>query len=145
MKRVMEKKNAGKLIYLPVVVFVLMWISRFIPGFPAERTTTPATIFLGLFFVGYLVLSIGALTHSFVTAGPQERAEEGLNFMFAGVVFGLLPLTCLMVAGLFGIRTDLLPGTDFLFLTLVLIPITFAMAILKGARVSLQPTATEAA
>jgi putative effector of murein hydrolase LrgA (UPF0299 family) len=53
--------------------------------------------------------------------------------MLAGVVIGLLPLTCLMVAGLFG-RTDTLPGTDFLFLTLVLIPISFGVALVKNAR-----------
>jgi hypothetical protein len=95
--------------------------------------------------VGYLFLSIGALIHSFVTTAPQERAEEGLNFMFAGVVIGLLPLTLMMVAGLFD-RNDLLPpGADFLFLTLVLIPISFGLALLKGARLPFQPTATEAA
>jgi hypothetical protein len=63
--------------------------------------------------------------------------------MLAGVLIGLLPLTCLMVAGMF-VQTDF-PGGDFIFLTLLLIPISFALAILKGARVSLQPTATESA
>jgi hypothetical protein len=143
-KRVMEKKNAGKLIYVPVAAFALLGIIRIIPGFPADRILMPATIFLVLIFMGYLALSIVALIHSFVTAAPQERAVEGLNFMLAGVVIGLLPLTCLMVAGMF-VRTDLLPGTDFLFLTLVLIPISFALALLKGAKVPLQSTATETA
>jgi hypothetical protein len=144
-KRVIEKRNAEKLIYLPVVVFVLLWIIRQIPGFPAERSTTPATVFLGLFFVGYLVLSIGALIHSFVTTAPPERAEQGLNFMFAGVFIGLLPLPLMMVAGLFG-RNDLLPpGNAFFFLTLVLIPISLGLALLKGARLSFQPTTTQAA
>jgi hypothetical protein len=142
-KRVMEKKNAEKLIYLPVVVFTLFGIIRIIPRFPVDGLRIPAVVLLGLIFVGYLVLSMVALIHSFVTAAPQERAEEGLNFLLAGVVFGLLPITCLMMAGLFGIRTDLLPGTDYLFLTLVLIPISFAIALLKDTRASLQPTATE--
>jgi len=143
-KRVMEKKNAGRLVYLPVAAFALLGIIRIIPGFPADRILIPATIFLGLIFVGYLVLSMVALIHSFVTAAPQERAEKGLNFMLAGVLIGLLPLTLRMVAGLFDVRNDF-PGSDFLFLTLLLIPISFALALLKGARVSLQPTATESA
>jgi len=143
-KRVMEKKNAGRLVYLPVAAFALLGIIRIIPGFPADRILIPATIFLGLIFVGYLVLSMVALIHSFVTAAPQERAEKGLNFMLAGVLIGLLPLTLRMVAGLFDVRNDF-PGSDFLFLTLLLIPISFALALLKGARVSLQEVATESA
>ncbi len=143
-KRVMEKKNAGRLIYLPVAAFALLGIIRIIPGLPADRILIPATIFLGLIFVGYLVLSIVALIHSFVTAAPRERAEKGLNFMLAGVVIGLLPLTLMMVSGLFDIQNDF-PGSEFLFLTLLLIPISFGLAILKGARISLQPTAAESA
>ena len=142
-KRVMEKKNAEKLIYVPVVAFALLGIIRLVPGFPVDRLRIPAAVVLGLIFVGYLVLSIVALIHSFVTATPNERVEEGLNFMLAGVLIGLLPLTCLMVAGMF-VETDF-PGGDFLFLTLVLIPISFGLALLKGARVSLQPAATETA
>jgi len=141
-KRVMEKKNAEKLIYVPVVAFALGGILRIIPGFPAGRMLNFATIFLGLIFVGYLALSIVALIHSFVTAAPQERAEEGLNYMLVGVLIGVLPLTIMMVAGLFDVPTDF-PGSDFLFLTLLLIPISFALALLKGARVSLQSATTE--
>ena len=88
--------------------------------------------------LGYLVLSLVALIHSFVTAAPQERAEEGLNFMLAGVLIGLLPLPLMMVAGMF-VGTDF-PGGDFVVLTLLLIPISFALALLKSARGSLQPT-----
>ena len=139
----MEKKNAGKLIYLPVAAFTLLGIIRMIPGFPADRILIPATIFLGLIFVGYLVLSIVALIHSFVTAAPQERAEEGLNFMLAGVLFGILPLTLMLVTSMF-LEIDF-PGSDFIFLTLLGFPIFFGLAILKGARVPLQPTVTDSA
>lgn len=144
-KRVMEKKHAGQLIYLPVAAFTLLGIILFLVEPPAESfLRISAAYVLGLIFLGYLVLSMVALIHSFVTAAPQERAEEGLNFMLAGVSIGLLPLTFMIVAGMF-VRTDLLPGGDFIFLTLVLVPISFAFAMLKGARVSLQPTAAESA
>ena len=76
-----------------------------------------------------------------MTAAPEERAEEGLNFMLAGVVVGLLPLTCLMVAGLF-VRTDTLPGTDFVFLPLILIPISLGAALVKNARGALSTRST---
>jgi len=139
-KRVMEKKNAGRLIYLPVAIFTLLGVVRLIPGFPLDNRLG-AMIFLGLMFVGYLVLSIVALIHSFVTAAPQERAEKGLNFMLAGVLIGLLPLTLGMVAGMFDVQVDF-PGSDFFFLTLLLIPISFAIALLKDTRGSLQPPGT---
>jgi len=144
-KRVMEKKNAGKLIYLPVAIYALLGIMIFFADLPVGRFGTALVVFLGLIFVGYLVLSIVALVHSFVTAAPQERAEEGLNFMLAGVVFGFLPITLMMVSGLFGVLQNDFPGSDFLFLTILLIPISFALALLKGARVSLQPTGTQSA
>ena len=140
-KRVMEKKNAGKMIYLPVAAFTLLGIINSFMELPAD---IPVAVVLGLIFLGYLVLSMVALIHSFVTAAPQERVERGLNFLLAGVLIGLLPLTFMMVAGMF-VRTDLLPGTDFIFLTLLLIPISFGLALLKGARVSLQEFATESA
>ena len=89
-----------------------------------------------------MALSIVALIHSFVTAAPRERSEEGLNLMLAGVIIGLLPLTLMMVAGMF-VRVDLLPGSDFLFLTLVLIPISFGLAFRKGVSGSLQALGNE--
>jgi len=135
-KKVMEIEIAGKLIYVPVVAFTLLGIVNFTVGLPPY---IPTTFILGLIFVGYLALSLIALIHSFVTTPPQERAERGLNFMLAGVVVGVLPLTCMMVAGMF-VRTDLIPGTDYLFLTLALIPVSFALALLKGTGASLQPT-----
>jgi len=141
-KKVMEKKNAGKLIYLPVAAFVLLGIINFVVDLPVDSLRTPGALVLGLIFLGYLVLSLVALIHSFVTAEPRKRAEEGLNLMLAGVLIGLLPLTIMMVAGMF-VRTDLLPGSDFIFLTVVLVPISFALALLKGARGSVQSTATE--
>lgn len=142
-KRVMEKKNAGKLVYLPVAAYALLGIIIFTWELPVDRFRTALLVVLGLIFVGYLVLSIVALIHSFVTAAPQERAEEGLNFMLAGVLIGILPLTLMMVTSMF-VEIDF-PGSDFIFLTLLGFPISFGLAILKGARVSLQPAATDSA
>jgi uncharacterized membrane protein len=136
-KRVMKKKLAGKLIYLPVAVYTLLGIIDLIAGLPVTRLRTPAyLVVFGLVFLGYLVLSMVALIHSFVTAAPQERAEEGLNFLLGGVVIGLLPIILGSVASMF-VQYDF-QGSEFLTLTLALFPISFALALLKGARVSLQ-------
>jgi hypothetical protein len=140
-KRVVEKKYVWPVIYLPVAVFALVWLVDLVADLPMDRLRAPAALFLGILLIGYVVLSLVALIHSFVMAEPEERAEEGLNFMLAGVVIGLLPLTCMMVAGLF-VRTDTLPGTDFLFLTLILIPISFGVALVKNARGALPTRST---
>ncbi len=132
-KKVLEKKYVSRLIYLPVAVFVLLGAFNF---FVKGVSQAAGAVFLGLLLIGYAVLALAALIHSFVTAARKERAETGLNLMLAGVLIGLVPTTLLMVAGMF-VRTDLLPGTDFLFLTLALIPICFGLALLRGARASL--------
>ncbi len=140
-KRVMEKKLVPWLIYSPVAVFVAVGIINFVVvDLQVGTLRAPAAVLLGLILIGYVLLSLGALVHSFVTAGPGERAAEGLNLMLAGVVVGLLPMTVMMVAGMF-VRTDLLPGGDWIFLPLILIPISFAAALLKTVG-SPQVTAT---
>lgn len=135
-KRVMEGRLVAWMIYLPVAVFTLVGIINFlVMDLRVGTLRAPAAVLLGLILIGYVLLSLGALVHSFVTAGPGERAAEGLNLMLAGVIVGLLPMTAMMVAGMF-VRTDLLPGGDWIFLPLILIPISFAAALLKTARAS---------
>jgi len=141
-KKVMERRIVAWMIYLPVVLLVLMGIVNFlVVDLRVGSLRAPTAVLLGLVLIGYVLLSLGALVHSFLTAGPGERAADGLNFMLAGVVVGVLPMTAMMVAGLAGARTDLLPGGDWIFLPLVLIPTSFAAALLKTAR-GLQATVT---
>lgn len=133
-KKMMEKRFIRWMIYMPIPVFVLMGIVNFlVMDLRVGSLRAPAAVFLGLILISYVILSLAALVHSFVTAGPGERAADGLNFMLTGVVVGLLPMTAMIVAGMF-VRTDLLPGGDWIFLPLILIPISFAAALLKSAR-----------
>jgi len=143
-KRVMERKRAGLLIYLPVVGYILIGSIHFIAGPLEGGFSTIMGAAVGVGMLGYTVLALVALIHSYVTAAPHERTEQGLNFLLVGIVIGLLPLTCMMVFSMFD-RTDLMPAPDFVFLTLALIPISFAWALLKDARVAPQLTATESA
>lgn len=141
-KRVIEKKVVAWLVYSPIAVLPLLGaVTYYGMDLPLGTIRAPAAVLLGVILIGYVVLSLGALVHSFVTASPGERAAEGLNLMLAGVVVGLLPMTAMMVAGMF-VRTDLVPGGDWMFLPLILIPISFAAALLKAARASSQETAT---
>lgn len=140
-KRVAEKKHLLWLIYAPVAAFALVGLVITVLGVPPGTLQTPAAVLLGIILVGYVLLSLGALIHSFVTTERGERNAEGLNIMLAGVVIGLLPLTATVVAGMAGVRIDLLPGGDWIFVTLILIPISFAVALLKSARAPQTPVA----
>lgn len=137
-KPVMERKDRWKLIYLPVVLYALLGMVNLLIDIPGVLSA-PGAFALGAILIGYAVLSLAALVHSFLTAAPRERIEWGLNLLLGGVIVGLVPITAMMVAGLF-VRTDLLPGLDFLFLTLILIPISFGVALLRGTRNTLPST-----
>jgi len=87
----------------------------------------------GIVLLGYAVLSVLALIHSYVRANPTDRRGQGLNVLLAGLIVGLLPIGASVIAGMF-VRVDLLPGADYVHLTLVLIPVSIALALVKGAR-----------
>ena len=143
-KRVMERKRTGPLIYLPVVAFNLVGIIRLMAGPVEGSSSTLARYVLVIVILGYMVLSAAALIHSYVKAAPHERSEQGLNYLLPGVLIGLLPFPIMGAAGIF-IRTDLLLGADFYFLAIVLIPISFAVALLKNAGSASDSMVTESA
>jgi hypothetical protein len=130
-KKVMDKKAVRWLLYLPVGLFTLVAIATLFFDLRAGALRSPAAVLIGVILVAYVLLSLGALVHSFLTSGPGERAAAGLNLMMAGVVVGLLPLIGMVVAGMF-VRIDLLPGGDWAFLPLVLVPISFAAGLVKA-------------
>lgn len=85
----------------------------------------------GLFIVYYFGAAIVAMLHSWATATPSERDAYGLTTVLAGVLIGLLPLTVASLIGIFSPRT-VLPGIDFYFVTLALIPITLWLALSRS-------------
>jgi hypothetical protein len=132
-KRVMEKIKAGQLIYLPLAAIALLGIIRYaIGGLLGDAVSTIGAVLVAIVLLGYVVLSIGALIHSYVKAAPHRRAAEGLNTVLAGVLLGLLPMTIMAVSRIFFSISP--PGSQFYFLPLVLIPMSFAWALLKSAR-----------
>ena len=102
------------------------------------KSSVPSPIFwivnvlVGLFVVGYFGLSVVALIHSFAKASPPERERNGLNLLLAGVIVGLAPVTIASLVGVFA-PSVVLPGSDFYSLTLVLVPLTLAAAIMRAS------------
>ena len=121
-----------------------MGIINFIAGPLGGGFSTIARYVLGMLILGYMALSAAALIHSYVKAAPHERSEQGLNYLLPGVLIGLLPFAVMGAAGVF-IRTDLLLGADYYFLAMALIPISFALALLKSSRGASEPMVTESA
>jgi hypothetical protein len=132
-KAMLRNKNITRVLYAPAVFMALFFLWQII--FEPQATSalnTVANALVGIFVVGYFGLALAALIHSFVKASPDERSKFGLNMMLAGVLLGLLPVTIGSLVQIFAPGV-ILPGADFYFLTMVLIPITMAMAIMKSA------------
>jgi membrane-associated protease RseP (regulator of RpoE activity) len=90
-------------------------------------------LLFGVFVVGYFVACLVVLVRGYTRASAAERAETGLGLMLLGAVVGLVPL---MVNSLITTVAPLvvLPGSQYYFLTLGLIPITFGLAAVRKAR-----------
>jgi len=131
-KDVIKRWWTRYLIYVPVVVALLIEIPLILVGRPTGRSTVPLAILNGGVVLGYAALSVLALVHSYVTANPTDRRDHGLNTLLAGLIVGLLPISAIVVAGFF-VRADLLPGVGYYPLALVLIPLSIALALVKGA------------
>ncbi|UCC49235.1 MAG: PDZ domain-containing protein [Gemmatimonadota bacterium] len=130
-KALLAKKHTTKVLYAPALLIALFALFLIILQ-PAGTSTLNVLIrsLFGLFVVVYFGLALWAMIHSFVKASPRQRSGYGLNFMLAGVIIGLLPVTIASLLGVLAPRV-VLPGYNFYFLTLVLIPIALASAVVK--------------
>jgi hypothetical protein len=115
-----------------VVALMILWLSFAQPDATSALNMVVRTV-IGLFVAGYFGASLITLLGSYRRAAPEARAAQGLQLMVAGAVLGLVPLTVSVAVGVFSPRT-VLPGAQFYFLTLALIPITFAMATVQSGR-----------
>ncbi|NIN72077.1 MAG: PDZ domain-containing protein [Gemmatimonadetes bacterium] len=139
-KAMLGKAHITKVLYAPAVLMALffLWLIIFEPR-GTSTLNSVATVLVGIFIVGYFGLALVALIHSFVKATPDERSKYGLNLMLAGVLIGLLPVTISALVTTFA-PSVILPGSDFFFLTMVLIPITMALAVMRaGAAPAAEP------
>ncbi|MGD2215329.1 MAG: PDZ domain-containing protein [Gemmatimonadales bacterium] len=132
LKAIMERRHTTKLMYLPALLVALfaLYLIAFAPRGTSGFNRFVVAMF-GIFIVLYFGLSLWALIHSFVKATPDERSRFGLNLMLGGALIGLLPLTIAALVGILA-PTVVLPGGRFFFLTMVLIPITMALAVVRA-------------
>lgn len=126
-----EKPNGARLLYVPVLLFWLL-ISYRIVFTPAATSglNTFTNIFAGVIVGGYFLLSIITMLRNYIRASREERGSKGLNAMLWGTILGLAPVTVANIIGIFSPQT-VLRGSDYYFLALILIPLTWAMAAKK--------------
>lgn len=126
-----NKDNATKILYSPALAWSLMVAYRQLLTPEATSALNNFTnILAGLVFGGYLVGSIVVMLQNHSRASAEVRDARGLNTMMIGTLVGMLPVTITTVIGIFSPQT-VLPGQDYYFLTLILIPVTWSMAAKK--------------
>ncbi|UCC83063.1 MAG: PDZ domain-containing protein [Gemmatimonadota bacterium] len=139
-KAFLGRAHATKMLYAPIVLIALfaLWLTIFV----SQRTgtfNTVVNVIYGVFSVVYLSLALVALIHSFVKATPDERSRYGLNLMLAGLIIAVLPIIVIWLVSIFAPNV-IVPGSDFLVLVAVFIPITMALAVMKaGAAAAPEP------
>jgi hypothetical protein len=133
-KQLLQRRNMMWVIYGPaaVVALVAVWVTALQSTATSESNAILRLLF-GLFEAAYFVIALIALIHSYVVASSQDRAAQGLNLLLVGSVAALGPLLLLVVVSLLAPQV-VLPGAQYFFLTLVLIPVTFALAAVKVGR-----------
>ena len=124
----LSSANANRKIYGPAVLLVIFF---FVIELMDPNSSSGLNAFIQYLMLAYIVIYFGwALLTVFrihKNASAEEKAN-GVSLMFWGTILGLLPI---LISVIFNnlMPTANLPGNDYLFITMALIPICFALAI----------------
>jgi hypothetical protein len=128
----LDRANAKRMLYAPGLA-VGLYITYLILGTPEATSglNTFTTAFIGVVVAFYLVTCLVTVYKSYSGSSAAERDSQGLNLMLIGTLAGLILPLVATVVGIFAPQV-VLPGQNFYFLTFILIPITWSMAVMKG-------------
>jgi glucan phosphoethanolaminetransferase (alkaline phosphatase superfamily) len=79
----------------------------------------------GIIIGGYVLFSLFQVLRNYSRTDKAERKALALNSMLLGTVAGFLPVAIAQLVTAFSPQS-MLPGQDFYFVTLALIPLTWA-------------------
>lgn len=132
----LAKSWSKKLIYGPAILLALFLIFLTVTQPDATSGLNRAVgMLVGLFIIGFFGWAVVAMVQTFRRASSAERVRHGLTLMLFGTLAGLLPVTFSSLVGTIAPQIQAnLPGIQFFFLTLVLIPICLAVAAVRSAR-----------
>jgi hypothetical protein len=133
-KLMLQRHRMTWAVYGPAVVVGLLtvWFLVVQPAATSALNVFFRAVF-GLLVVAYFGTSLIALIHSYVKSPPQNRAASGLNLLLIGAVVGLGPSLLISIVGLIAPQV-VVPGAQFIPLGIGLLPVTFALAAVRGER-----------
>ena len=125
-----SSENASKKLYGPAILLVLFFIVITILQTDASSGLNTFIRFAMLaFVVTYFGWALLIMFRNYRSASSEEKAN-GMSLMFWGTIIGLIPILISFVVGSLMPAVSL-PGGDYMFLSMALIPICFALAIKK--------------
>ncbi len=133
-KPFLRRKHAIQLLYGPAVLVALFLLFLLVARPRATSALNQwSSLLFGLFLVMYFGGAAIAMLHSYLKATSLERTCYGLHIELVGILLGILPVTIEIVFRILMPRL-VLPGSDFYYLTVGLIPVALVLAIMRQAR-----------
>jgi len=122
----LDRSYAANLLYFPAFLLWALLTYRvvFTPAATDALnllTSVMATVIIG----AYLLLSLFQVLRNYSRTDVMQRKALGLNPMLLGTVVGLVPATVAQLVSAFSPQAGL-PGQHYYFLTLALIPLSWA-------------------
>lgn len=133
-KAFLRRPSLPRFIYVPGAFVALLgcWLSLLQPD---GRSLTGAVFGMafGIFVAACFGIGVIAAIHTFAKASASERRAHGLSYILGGTVVGLGP--SFLVATLNSVAPSVaLPGAQFYFLTMAVLPMAFAWAATRQGR-----------
>jgi len=129
----LDKANGKLIFFAPAVALGLFLAYRTLMTPVATSGLNVFTnIFAGVVISIYVLGSVVYMVRSYLGASAEERDNKGLNLMLIGTLVGLLPIGLATLINVFAPQV-VLPGQPFYFLALILIPITWSVAVMRGS------------
>ena len=130
---VLDKSWGKKLIYFPMLVIWLLiaWKSLFTP--PAAAVTTFVSQFIsGLGITLYLLIGLFLLLRNYSRTDREARRKLALNRMLWATVAAMIPTVVAHLVTMVSPDTPL-PGQDYYFIALALVPITWSLSAARSS------------
>jgi len=131
----LDRPSANKIIYWPAIGLAafFLYLTVFTPD-TTDMLGQVIGLMAGIFIVSFFGWAVVAMIQTYNRATAEERSRYGLTQMLIGTLVGLVPLTLANLIGSVAPAVQAnLPGVQFYFLGLGLIPLTFAMSAAKAS------------
>ena len=122
----LNRSFGKKLLYFPAFVLWLLIAYRalFTP-LASSGLNTLTRFTAGIIVAAYVLVSLFQVLRNYSRTDQAERKALALNGMLLGTLVGLVPVTIAQMVSTFSPQA-MLPGQDYYFVTLALIPLTWA-------------------